>query len=574
MSILLLTFLTLNTFAQTNVSGFISSNTNWTLAGSPYIITGNTILDSGFALTIDPGVMIKFNTAKSLQINGILRAIGNSSNRITFTSNLVDPAPGDWSYILFSDKSKDYDHTLLTGSIMEYCIVEYAGENSVYLAGAIRISSSFPYIHNCEVRNNSTTGILFYNDPNGIPNADVLKITKCYIHDNNSTSNLNGKAGGIDISMNISKVIIDSNIISNNKATHGGGITCGVVNSQTGKIINNSIIGNSAQSLGGGILMDAALEDFSYNLIYGNSAHDGGGIFENAVAQSRTIYNNVVVNNTSANDAVYIKPNCTMTKNIIVDNKADSSILTIFGGNTNSTINNTITRNKLTGPSSTRVVSILSPAVFKNNNIYNNVADYEVYTSVLQSTPSLNLENCWWNTTTSTAIDSMIYDFLDNSLLTIVDYNPFATTPDTLAPVTPPIDVIKTDLGGGKIKISWNANTEIDLAGYKLYWGSPTGYSFTNSLDAGNVTADTLTGILITDTIAVTAYDSQMDGMDDQFEGHESWFTYAIGKPIVNFSANSTSVCSGDVVSFEDNTVDAASWSWSFSGRYACSFIN
>ncbi len=565
MSILWLTFLTLNTIAQTNVSGFISSNTNWTLAGSPYIITGNTIVDSGFVLTIEPGVIVKFDSTKSLQINGILRAIGNSSTKITFTSNKNVPAPGDWAYILFSDKSADYNHTLLTGSIMQYCIVEYAGENSVYLAGAIRISSSFPYFNNCEVRNNSTTGILFYDDPNSFPNTDVLKITKCYIHDNNSTSNLNGKAGGIDISMNLSKVIIDSNIISNNKATHGGGIICSIVNAQTSKIVNNSVIGNSAQVLGGGLLMNAALADFSYNLIYGNSAHDGGGIYENAVAQSRTIYNNVVVNNTSVKDAVYVKTICTFTKNTIVDNTASSSIISIWGGTTNSnTNNNTITRNTITGPSSTGAVNIASPTVFKNNNIYGNTAYYEVYTSVLQSTPSLNVENCWWNTTLATEIDAKIYDFLDNSLLTIVDYSPFATLPDTLAPITPPINVIKTDLGGGKIKISWNANTEIDLAGYKIYWGSPTGYSFVNSLNAGNITTDTLTGILITDTIAVTAYDAQMDGINDQFEGHESWFTNAVGKPIVNFSAISTSVCAEDIVYFEDNTVDAASWSWSF----------
>ncbi len=52
--------------------------------------------------------------------------------------------------------------------------------------------------------------------------------------------------------------------------------------------------------------MNAALEDFSYNLIYGNSAHDGAGIYENAVMQLRTIENNVVVNNTSVNDVVFV----------------------------------------------------------------------------------------------------------------------------------------------------------------------------------------------------------------------------------------------------------------------------
>ncbi len=33
--------------AQTNVSGPISANTTWTLANSPYIVTGNVLVDAG-----------------------------------------------------------------------------------------------------------------------------------------------------------------------------------------------------------------------------------------------------------------------------------------------------------------------------------------------------------------------------------------------------------------------------------------------------------------------------------------------------------------------------------------------
>jgi len=556
----------MNTFTQTNVSGFISSNTAWTLSGSPYIITGNTVLDSGFILTIDPGVMVKFNSAKSLQINGILRAVGNSSNKITFTSNLASPAPGDWDYILFADQSTDYNYTLLTGSIMEYCIVEYAGGNSLYQGGAIRMSASFPYIRNCEVRNNSTTGILFFNEIN----VGTLKISKCNVHDNNANTCLNCKAGGIDFSVLGAQAIVDSCIIINNKGC-GGGIKTGTNNS-TCKITNNLIIGNSAQ-YGGGIQANGGVVDCSYNLVFGNSASTAGaGIWENAVGgYSRTINNNIIVNNTSTNNIVFVYPYCNMTKNTIIDNTASSNIITVFGGNTSTTGNNTITRNKVGGTSSKGVVYIMSPTIFKTNNIYRDNANFEVYTDVLQSTPSINAKNCWWNTTTSTNIDTMIYDFLDNSLLTIVNYSPFATSPDTIAPVTPPINVIKTDLGGGKIKITWNANMETDLAGYKIYWGSPTGYSFAHSLNAGNVTTDTLTLILITDTIAVTAYDTQSDGVKDQFEGHESWYTYAVGKPSPVFSATPDPVCPGEIVYFTANIPELYSytnttWKWSFPG--------
>ena len=122
--------------SQTNVSGLISSNTTCTTAGSPYTVIGNTVLDSGFILTIDPAVIVKFDSAKSLEIKGNLRAIGTSSNKITFTSSQVTPAPGDWDYLLFSDSSQDYDHTLFTGSIMEYCLVEHAGGSLVGVKNA------------------------------------------------------------------------------------------------------------------------------------------------------------------------------------------------------------------------------------------------------------------------------------------------------------------------------------------------------------------------------------------------------------------------------------------------------
>src|SRR5437762_3547448 len=87
---------------QTNVSGFISANTTWTVAGAPYIIRGNTLLSHGFTLTIDPGVVVKFDSSKTLQIDGELIAIGAAQNRIIFTSNKATPAAGDWGEIHFS----------------------------------------------------------------------------------------------------------------------------------------------------------------------------------------------------------------------------------------------------------------------------------------------------------------------------------------------------------------------------------------------------------------------------------------------------------------------------------------
>jgi hypothetical protein len=60
------------------------------------------------------------------------------------------------------------------------------------------------------------------------------------------------------------------------------------------------------------------------------------------------------------------------------------------------------------------------------------------------------------------------------------------------------------------VNLAWDANTEPDLAGYKIYWGDSEIPPFANAADAGNVTSYTVTGLSIGSTyyFAATAYDS------------------------------------------------------------------
>ena len=56
--------------AQTNVSGVISAGSTWTKAGSPYNITGNTQINAGDLLTIQPGAKIVFTGDYSFKALG------------------------------------------------------------------------------------------------------------------------------------------------------------------------------------------------------------------------------------------------------------------------------------------------------------------------------------------------------------------------------------------------------------------------------------------------------------------------------------------------------------------------
>jgi hypothetical protein len=130
-----------SSFAATNVSGVISSDTTWTPTGSPYIVTGDVTVDYLATLTIEPGVVVKFQFRSSiydkvcLYVNGVLNAQGTAGSPIVFSSERDDahggdsngdgsatsPGKGDWGFVKISN----------TGSTIEYCQFWYGGRKII-----------------------------------------------------------------------------------------------------------------------------------------------------------------------------------------------------------------------------------------------------------------------------------------------------------------------------------------------------------------------------------------------------------------------------------------------------------
>lgn len=73
---------------DTNQSGIISSNTTWTIAGSPYTLTGNLLVENGVTLTINAGTTVNLGSYY-IMVNGVLTAKGTSISPIVFNGGSI-----------------------------------------------------------------------------------------------------------------------------------------------------------------------------------------------------------------------------------------------------------------------------------------------------------------------------------------------------------------------------------------------------------------------------------------------------------------------------------------------------
>ncbi len=279
---------------------------------SPYIVTGNVLINEGASLTIEPGVIVKFESGYSLQINGDLIARGTDSQMITFTSNQPSPAPGDWGYILFSDTSTDaafdVDGNYISGSILEYCTVEYAGGSSVSNNGTVRADNAHPYINHCTIQNNTASGIYAWNL------SGVLKITNNNISYNSASSD----GGGIYASGGTIK--ISNNIISNNNASNrGGGIYISYGNAT---IYSNTISNNTSNNWGAGIGTHTSEIIIRNNHIVHNSSSNNRSGVETTRGNVTIENNNISMNNGSG---ILTASNATISNNIVYNNISGSN---------------------------------------------------------------------------------------------------------------------------------------------------------------------------------------------------------------------------------------------------------
>ncbi len=106
------------TSGPTTVCGSITSDTLWKALDGPFIVTCELVVPAGVTLTLEPGVVVKFNSALGIQVLGTLIAQGTQSRGILFTSNRSRLRRGDWDGIGIGNGGT---------ALLDWATVEYGG---------------------------------------------------------------------------------------------------------------------------------------------------------------------------------------------------------------------------------------------------------------------------------------------------------------------------------------------------------------------------------------------------------------------------------------------------------------
>ncbi len=225
----------------TVVSGSISGT--WTAAGSPYTVTSDLVITASDALTIQPGVEVRFAGSYRLIVYGDLLANGTVTAPITFTSHLVSPQPGDWLGIQF--------HNSGNNDRLSHVRVEFA-------ATGIKVEAEHgtasPTIEHSLITNSLDDGISISADAgtgDAYARPEILSSTISF--NGGRGIYVYGRGGSDDYDDGYAEPTIRNSAISNN---HYGIFLYGLGGSDNnadgyaeGNIISNTITGNGLDGI-------------------------------------------------------------------------------------------------------------------------------------------------------------------------------------------------------------------------------------------------------------------------------------------------------------------------------------
>ena len=387
---------------------------------------------------------------------------GGPTDKVRFTSNAGSPAKGDWGYIKFADSSTDatFDGAggFIGGSVLEHCIVAFGGGvgSAGQLFGAVWADSASPFISGCEVRSSAVNGVrvtpggglrfigntLAFNAGPGLVATGTVSLAQdavFTISKNVVSNNGSSTVGALTIALGFVGAGAPTTTISENTIQDNAGPGAGLELGGGGNrfvVSQNSVLGNA----GAGISACCDNEIFiTNNLIFGNAA---GGVHARASFGDRvtTISGNRIVGNTMSD---HTGPSLVHIHCDGGDCANNQSLPTITG-----------------------------------NNMQDNTTQHWLYNSTDAGSDNVDATNNWWGTSTDAVIQSRVHDANDDAARGLVTYIPFLGAPSTVPPPSAPVGVA-AETGMTSVTLTWQANPESDVVGYKVHWDTDATGSLT-----------------------------------------------------------------------------------------------
>lgn len=532
--------------SQQYIGGALWENTTYSPNLNPYIVTEPVIVPQGVQLTIEPGTKLLFMIGSSLLIEGgILHAEGTASQPIQLTALNTQGDENRWNGVQFVNAHSVWDEqgNYLSGNILRYVTLSKA------TTGLLISDTASIYIKDIQLLNNSyglfiqsegsihfqhstiyecSYGLYLRNSSNNL--IQECNISHCDIgifFPSNSNSRFNRILNNnisynrnIALFLSLGQNSLQYNYIGNNTVTHNniglhignGGTADRGYNTLENNIVRyndigiklsqdaDTLRGNELKYNGIGLLLSRATDNLISGNSIGNSATWGIKIIDGS-SSNLLVYNNIHGNAAGLCVLSSDERQSELNKvqyNAFEDNHTEA--ISVHSGPQREITYNTIQSRRDTG-------------VFVNRYEKDVVA-----------------YNNYWYTQDTLRVDSLIFDFYDENIYGKVLYRPLLSAPHPEAPISAPKFVIKRQ-AGDSLLLTWKPNLESDLAGYKIYYGNGPHSGFGQQIDVGMITRFVLHGIMLSDTVAITAYDTDADDQADQREGHESAYSLAIAGP-------------------------------------------